>query len=226
MAGLEEHVRRGSEGDLERAAVEGHIAEAPLRVFRSELIDYHSFRARPRERVSIDDAIETLRTQGKRFGWYLHDKPTLEEQKYVIHALGRARNIAHIHDSAPKVIQKLDDIDTEIKAKDLDKEVQSKRLRATDIMRQKLLLNVLPAEKKDIEWTLFTSEKLISQVKGEKKKIAIVADLQTLLASLLLAQKYYFVTFEQYIDIKEEISRVAQRLAYDEIIKESKLHSS
>jgi len=43
---------------------------------------------------------------------------------------------------------------------------------------------------------------------------------------MLLAQKYYIVTVKQYMDMKEEIDRVAVRLVYDEIIKESKRKTS
>lgn len=221
MAGLEARARRGAEGEMEKVSVEKHIAEGPLLVLRAQLSNYHSFRAAPRERVSINDAIETLRINGKKFGWHFHETPTFEEQRQVIHALAYARDIAHVHDSAPKILVQLDEIDATVTAKNLHKDVEDDRLENTDAIRRHLLLNVHVAEKSSLTRVFATAEKLIEQAKKEKK-MQLVNNLQTLIASLLLSQKYYVATLKQFIEVKEEIDRVAQRLSYDEIIRESK----
>src|SRR3989304_857697 len=221
MAGLEARARRGSEGEFEKVSVEKHIAEAPFRTFLSQLGDYHSFRAAPRERVSINSAIDLLRHQGKKYGLNFHRAPTFEEQRHVIHALASARDFAHVHDSAPKLLAQLDDLELRTKAKKLHAQVEKERMGKVDTMRKHVLLTVNSAEQGLVEWALNASQRLIEQAK-EEKKMDLVRALQTHIASMLLAQKYYIVTVKQYMDMKEEIDRVAVRLVYDEIIKESK----
>ncbi len=224
MARLEARAHHDSEGELEKTAVERHIAEVPFRSFVSQLTDYHSFRAAPRERVSISGAIETLRSDGQKYGLTFHKTPTFEEQRHVIHALANARDFAHTHDSATKLLSQLDDMEMAIKAKKLDSGVQSERMEKLTIMRKHVLMTVNDVEPKLLEWAFDAAERLIEQAKAEKKMPAVV-DLQTQIASLLLSQKYYVVTAKQFIDMKEEVDRVAQRLAYDEIIKEGKRKS-